>query len=126
LWSILITLKGGIMGSEKQFENKVKAYLKDKGCWVLKTWSNGVQREGVPDLLVCCNGYFLGIELKAETGHPTKLQEWNVDRIRKAGGMAIVLYPDKFYMLKDLIDDLNNDQDLEWWLNHQYFFQKGW
>ena len=94
------------MGAEKQFENKVKAYLKSKGCWVLKTWSNGIQREGVPDLLVCCNGYFLGIELKAETGHPTRLQVWNVNQIRKAGGVAIVLYPDKFEELQQLIEQL--------------------
>ena len=36
--------------TEKQFENKVKKFLKEQGCWVLKTWSNGVQRKGVPDL----------------------------------------------------------------------------
>ena len=113
------------MAAEKQFENRVKSYLESNGCWFLKTWSNGVQREGVPDLLVCCNGYFLGIELKAETGKPTKLQEFNIDKIRKAGGMAIVLYPDKFYMLKELIKALKNDEDPEWRLNHQYFFEKG-
>ena len=51
---------------EKDFEKKVKQFLKEKGCWVLKTWSNGVQRQGIPDLLVCCNGFFVGVELKAE------------------------------------------------------------
>lgn len=112
------------MASEKQFENKVKAFLHEQGCWVLKTWSNGIQRKGVPDLLVCCNGGFVGIELKAADGHPTELQLWNIDQIRKAGGIAIVLYPDKFYMLKDLIADLKNDGDVEWWLTHQYFFDK--
>ena len=54
------------MGSEKAFEKRVKEFLKQQNCWVLKTWSNGVQRSGVPDLLVCCNGVFLGIELKAQ------------------------------------------------------------
>jgi Holliday junction resolvase len=89
--------------TEKQFENKVKAFLKDNGCWVLKTWSNGVQREGIPDLLVCCNGVFLGVELKAESGHPSELQLWNIRQIRKAGGIAMVLYLDEFDAFKNLI-----------------------
>lgn len=113
------------MLSEKQFENKVKAYLESQNCWFLKTWSNGVQRFGVPDLLVCCNGYFLGIELKASNGKPSDLQLDKIAKIRKAGGMAFVLYPEKFYMLKDLITDLQQDNDTEWWLKHQWIFEKG-
>lgn len=93
------------MGSEKQFENKVKAYLKDQGCWVLKTWSNGIQRSGVPDLLVCCNGYFLGIELKAENGKPTELQLYNLEQIRNAGGIGIVLYPHQFDEFKTFVEE---------------------
>ena len=112
------------MAAEKSYEKKVKAFLHDQECWVLKTWSNGVQRKGVPDLLVCCNGYFLAVELKAENGHPSDLQLWNIEQIRKAGGMAIVLYPDKFYMFKDLIHDLKTDEDPEWWLKHQWYFDK--
>ena len=88
---------------EKDFENKVKAFLKERGCWVLKTWSNGVQRQGIPDLLVCCNGFFMGVELKAEKGRPSDLQLWNVEEIRKAGGIAIVLYPHQFEQFMDMI-----------------------
>ena len=96
------------IAAEKNFENKVKAFLKEKGCWVLKTWSNGVQRSGVPDLLVCCNGYFLGVELKAPNGKPSDLQRWNIDKIREAGGIAIVLYPDQFKAFQDLIHYIKN------------------
>lgn len=90
---------------EKTFENKVKSFLKEKGCWVLKTWSNGIQREGVPDLLVCCKGYFLGVELKAANGKPSQLQLWNIDKIRESGGIALVLYPDKFEDFKVVINN---------------------
>ena len=89
--------------TEKAFENKVKAFLKQQNCWVLKTWSNGVQRKGVPDLLVCCEGWFLGVELKNEKGKPSDLQLWNIEGIRKAGGTAMVLYPDQFEDFKKLI-----------------------
>lgn len=91
---------------EKAFENQVKGFLKDEGCWVLKTWSNGIQRQGVPDLLVCCNGYFVGVELKNEAGHPSELQVWNVEKIRESGGFAMVLYPSAFEQFKSFVRDL--------------------
>lgn len=93
---------------EKQFEQQVKAFLKEQNCWVLKTWSNGIQREGVPDLLVCCNGNFVGIELKNERGKPSALQLWNIDEIIKSGGLAFTLYPDQFDDFKRFIFGLNN------------------
>lgn len=88
---------------EKDFEKKVKQFLADQGCWVLKTWSNGVQREGIPDLLVCCAGLFVGVELKAEKGKPSALQIWNIEQIRASGGIALVLYPDQFDEFKHII-----------------------
>lgn len=93
--------------TEKQFENKVKSFLDEQGCWYLKTWSNGIQREGIPDLLICCNGYFLGVELKAANGKPSKLQEWNIDKIRESNGLAIILYPKQFDDFKDMVNSLN-------------------
>lgn len=95
--------------SEKQFEQQVKAFLREQKCWTLKTWSNGIQREGVPDLLVCCNGYFLGIELKTETGKATELQKWNIRKIRDAGGFACVLRPSQFEAFKEMIIRINEN-----------------
>ena len=96
------------MAAEKNFENKVKAFLKEQGCWQLKTWSNGVQRSGVPDLLVCCNGKFVGVELKAPKGKPSALQIWNLRKIEEAGGYAILLYPSDFELFKGFINSLSN------------------
>lgn len=107
--------------TEKQFEKQVKKFLSDQGCWVLKTWSNGVQREGVPDLLVCCNGYFIGIELKAANGHPSELQKWNIKQIRYSGGIAIVLYPDQFEDFKTMVEQISfgDEHDFDWWCGKQ-------
>lgn len=96
------------MTPEKKFETQVKAWLKDQGCWILKTWSNGVQRKGIPDLLVCCNGCFVGIELKADNGTVTDLQKWNINHIRHAGGIAIALYPEQFKAFQKMIEFLKN------------------
>lgn len=77
--------------SEKQFESEVKGWLKDHGAWFLKTWSNGVQRAGVPDILVCYKGRFIALELKTKSGRVSELQKYEIERIRKAGGHAVVL-----------------------------------
>ena len=88
------------MAREKVFENKLKKYLKSKGAWVLKYWGGSVYTQaGVPDLLVCYKGKFIGIEVKAETGHASELQLNTIEQIKKAGGIAFVLFPrdyDKF------------------------------
>ena len=94
------------MAAEKNFENRVKDFLKEQGCWFLKTWSNGVQRSGVPDILACYNGYFFGIELKAPKGTPSDLQIYNLLQIDKSGGYAILLYPKDFELFKSLMNDI--------------------
>lgn len=103
------------MAAEKQFENKIKRFLESRGCWYVKYFANRMTKAGVPDLLTCVNGYFVGIEVKASNGVPSPLQVWNRDQIRKAGGIAIVLYPEQFDDFQMLIDDLIQRPDsLDW------------
>ena len=119
------------MNPEKQFENKVKQFLKDQNCWFVKYWSGAAQngrkytKDGVPDLLVCCNGFFLAIELKAENGKPSKLQLWNIDKIREAGGIAIVLYPHQFGAFKSLVWQLQEFLHHSATTEQHYFDWKG-
>ncbi|WP_314397063.1 VRR-NUC domain-containing protein [uncultured Gemella sp.] len=97
------------MMSEKAFENKIKKFLKEKGCYFLKYNPEYFGIKGTPDLLICCNGYFLGIEVKRETGKPSKLQLKKIEEIKNAGGIAMVLYPSGFEKFKELIEELCNE-----------------
>lgn len=85
------------MAKEKLFENKLKSFLRTSHAWYIKYWA-GAQftKEGIPDILACINGYFFGIEVKANTGKPTLIQLVNLRKIREAGGYGILLYPDNF------------------------------
>lgn len=95
------------MASEKQFENKIKKYLKEHDAYFLKYWAGGqFTKSGVPDILTCVNGYFVGIEVKAQNGKPSELQLYNIQQIRKAGGFAYVVYPSGWERLKDILDGL--------------------
>ena len=96
------------MASEKNFENKVKDFLKEQDCWFIKYWGGGqFTKEGIPDILCCCNGYFMGIEIKAPKGKPSALQIHNLKKIDEAGGFGILLYPKDFDTFKLLIKNLN-------------------
>ena len=81
------------MAAEKNFENRIKKYIKARGGWYVKYWGSGMTEAGIPDLLCCIDGRFVGIEVKAQNGRPSELQLWTIDKIREAGGIAFVLYP---------------------------------
>lgn len=78
-----------------------------------------------PDLLVCCNGYFVAVEVKAKNGKPSELQLYNRETIRKAGGYAIILYPDKWEEFKIFIENLKNKSYLVDFNDQKLFDKKG-
>lgn len=112
------------MAAEKQFENKIKRYLDAQGCWYVKYFANKMTRSGVPDILACVNGYFIGIEVKAARGKASPLQFYHRDQIRKAGGVSIILYPDMFEEFKTLVGNLKTLEP-NGYAFQQYFFDKG-
>lgn len=72
----------------------------------MKFFANRMTKSGIPDILACVNGHFVAIEVKAQNGKPSDLQLYNVKKIREAGGVAIILYPDGFDEFKKLIGKL--------------------
>lgn len=97
------------MASEKNFENRVKKFLKEQDAYFVKYWGGGnFTRSGVPDLLVCCKGRFMGLEIKAENGKPSELQLHHIEQIRKAGGIAFILRPSDFKDFKEFVEGLKD------------------
>lgn len=98
------------MAQEKTFENKVKRFLEKEGAWHVKFFANSFTKSGIPDILACVNGYFVGVEVKAQNGKPSELQLYNIRKIREAGGFAMVLYPSGFNEFKQFIVGLTHDE----------------
>ena len=91
----------------------MKKYLKRHGAWYVKYWGGGAYtKAGVPDLLVCCEGVFLGVELKAAKGRPSELQIHELHKIRDSGGLAILLYPDDLTTFQNLIHAIKGDRPM--------------
>ena len=97
------------MAQEKNFENKIKAWLKDHDCYFVKFFANRMTKTGVPDILASVNGYFVGIEVKAQNGRPSDLQFYNVRKIRESGGFAYIVYPSGWDELKEILAGLLKD-----------------
>ena len=97
------------MTAEKAFETEIKRFLDSHKIWYVKYFANRNTKAGIPDILACVNGYFVGIEVKAQEGKPSALQMYNVRKIRESGGFAVVVYPSGFEELKDFILDLKDE-----------------
>ena len=81
--------------------------------WAFKVHGSEYQTAGVPDILACYRGLFLGIETKMPGNKPSTIQDYIMGKIRKAEGLVLVAYSLK---------------DVQEWVQHidaQYFDSKG-
>lgn len=78
--------------TEQDIQRKIIKYLESQGAYVVKVIS--ASKSGVPDILFCYEGVFCAIEVKTPTtkGNVSKLQEYNLDRIRETGGHSTVAW----------------------------------
>lgn len=84
-------------------ESKVKAkcvdIIKKHSAYYFFPVMGGYGRSGIPDIIVCHKGHFLGVECKAGFNKPTALQEREMAAIHKAGGSAMVVREDTTELL---------------------------
>jgi len=76
---------------EAKVKKKVVALLQQYGIYYFYPVTGGYGASGVPDIVACWHGYFLGIECKAGNNKPTALQMKNLQAIQTAGGRAMVI-----------------------------------
>lgn len=89
---------------ERKVKRKVMACLKDMGAYCTMPVTGGFGNSGVPDILACYKGRFVGIECKAKGGKPTALQLHNLNHICNTGGIALVIDESNVEILQQLID----------------------
>ena len=91
------------MTPEAKVKNKAVKLLKAAGVYYFYASTHGFGRSGVPDLVCCLRGKFVGIECKAGKNKPTALQEEHMRRIRSAGGVAMVVNEDNINELRKVL-----------------------
>lgn len=88
---------------EKRVKDKVVGILKAEGAYYFFPATHGYGRSGVPDIVACVNGRFLAVECKAGKNKPTALQVREIENIRHAGGVAVVVNEENWDMLTELV-----------------------
>ena len=94
------------MTPEAKVKKKVKKILDDIGAYHFSPMTAGYGRSGVPDIIVCYKGKFIGIECKAGEGKPTLLQLRNIDDIKRNGGLAIIVNEGNIEALLTLVKEI--------------------
>lgn len=102
----------GSLTPEGKRKKQVTAVLKDIGAYYFSPMTHGFGKSGVPDIVACINGTFVGIEVKAdETKKPTALQVHNGELILQAGGLWCLVRTDEdVAALKVILCSLSNNQ----------------
>jgi Holliday junction resolvase len=85
----------------------VTKVLREAGVYYFFPATHGYGRSGVPDIVGCVNGMFLAIECKAGKGKLTALQANEIQSIRHAGGVAVVVNEENWDMVLPLVRELS-------------------
>ena len=75
---------------EREIVAAIKKYLSSLGSDVFfwKEHGSVYGTNGVPDIVCCYKGRFLGLECKRPGGRLTELQKRAIEKINRAGGVA--------------------------------------
>ena len=75
---------------EQFYQRALMEYAEERGAYVVKV--SIASKKGVPDLLMCYKGMFIAVEVKrpGRLHTATPLQKYNLEMIKKAGGISLV------------------------------------
>jgi len=91
---------------EKKVKDKVVKILKAHGVYYFFPATHGFGRSGVPDIVCCVRGFFLGIECKAGKNKTTPLQDRELEAIAAAGGRSLVINEENIDLVERLVVDM--------------------
>ena len=93
---------------EKKVKDKVVKILKEYEAYYFYPVTGGFGASGVPDIIACYNGKFVGIEVKADLKKrgPTALQMKNLAHISKCGGVALIVDKDNTESVRAVLETL--------------------
>lgn len=77
---------------ETPLRKKILKRLREEGGFWYHPAGNPMTMAGIPDLIGCMNGMFVGLEVKRPGNQATQLQAYTLERIKAAGGVAGVVH----------------------------------
>jgi hypothetical protein len=80
------------MQPEAKIGKQIRQYIEECGGFVFKVHGGPQMMAGLPDLIVCIQGLFIGIEVKQPGQNPTARQVFVHNMIQRSGGVVIVAH----------------------------------
>ena len=93
---------------KKAVEEPIKEYLFSKHAYFFKVHGSAFMEPGIPDIVCCYKGLFLGIECKApgKLDEQTDQQKVHEENIKKSGGIYLLTdNPNDVIRLLEEIDE---------------------
>jgi Holliday junction resolvase len=78
--------------NETKLQRSIQKYLNNIGAYEFKVHGSIYMKAGIPDIICCYNGLFIGIECKVGNNKMSQLQEAHKNQIIKAKGIHILAY----------------------------------
>lgn len=94
---------------EVKVKKAVTDLLKERGVYYFYPIASGYSLSGIPDIICCYKGVMIGIEVKAGKNKPTKLQEEQLSKIRKAGGRSLWVNEKTVHKIHEVLDALDSE-----------------
>lgn len=94
--------------AEGKVKDVVTKILKGRGAYYFFPVSGGFGRSGVPDIVACYKGWFIGIECKSGSNTPTELQKLELSKIDKAEGITKVVNENTAPQVSSILDAIDN------------------
>ena len=91
---------------EKWVKQQVVKMLKARHLYYFFPVAGPYQSLGVPDIVACVRGRFVGIECKAGKNRPTEIRLRNLEAIRDNSGIAMVITENDLEALEQRLETL--------------------
>lgn len=91
---------------ENKVKRDVRRILDEHGAYYFFPATGGYGKSGVPDIIICYKGRFIGVECKAGQNQPTALQLREINAINEHGGQAIVVNEANMNDLRDVLEGI--------------------
>ena len=91
---------------ESKIQKEILTYLRKNEIFHLRFQAQS-NINGIPDIICCYKGLFIGLELKQEKGKATELQKKKLEAINNAGGIGRIIK--SLEEVKALFKEIDNE-----------------
>lgn len=98
---------------ESNFQKLVLDFLKEREIYALNIHGGPFQERGISDILMCYEGKFIALELKANNNRPSEIQQFHLEEINKNKGVGLIFNYNKEWKkdLQTLLSYIKNNKN---------------